>query len=454
MVPWGNPFQWEQITYEFKGIKLKSKSSLPLLIEVLKPEKIIIIALDTIANFRNRDGKPEIELKNFSKYLDVEKDVKDRIKWFLEKEILENILDPELKQKFSKFISEEKLKIIVAPGVGIFPNIAVEGEMLDFYHYILYKLAKELPVDDLEVYLDLTHGINFMPTLIYRALNNLLGLAAFVRNVHFVVLNSEPFPQGFIGEEKAKVLRETILHIRKVEDRYIHPKPIYSKVSNEKLVAFIASLANGFPLVFATFYPKINELESVLDEEFQEFLKNIEVKEKKIKRNKNLSDDFKTISKLFYLIKILNSTFDKSNINIPKEELSAKELESLVDIIFKKILKIKMFAKRDINIIKKFVKRAIKKEGEIKERLLHGERVRYLEVFNFIKKDTTDDAKERQDIDPRNFIAHSGLAMDLIYVKWNGNDVFLSYDEDRLKEVIEYSTESIRIEKVDHKNHQ
>ena len=442
IVPWGNPFQWEPITYEFEGIKLKNKSSLPLLIEALKPEKIIIIALDTLANFRNRDGKPEIELKNFSEYLDVKEDVKDRIKWFLKKEILENILDPELKQEFSRFINEE-LKIIVVPGVGIFPNIAVEGEMLDFYYYILYKLARELPVDDLEVYLDLTHGINFMPTLIYRALNNLLGLAAFVRNVRFVVLNSEPFPQGFIGEEKAKVLRETVLHIRKVEDRNIHPKPIYSKVNNEKLTAFIASLANGFPLVFAKFYPKINELESVLDDEFQEFLKNIEVKEKKIKRNKNLSDDFKTISKLFYLIRILNSIFDEFSINIPKDELSARELKSLVGIIFKKIRRLEMFTKRDIDIIKKFVKRATKKEGEIRESLLRGERVKYLEVFNFIK-DTTDDVKES--VDPRNFIAHSGLAMTLIYVKWSGNDVFLSYDENRLQEIIKYSIESIKIE--------
>ncbi len=396
---------------------------------------MIIFTLDTLANIKIK-GKPDINQKTFSNYSDVKEDVENRVKWFLEKETIANLSDSSLKEKMTKLLNSRRIKIVVAPGVGSFKNIKVEGEMLDFYHYALYKLSKELPTGSMKVYLDLTHGINFMPTLLYRALNNLLGLAAFVNNCRFVVLNSEPYPQGFSKEEKDAVVSETVLRIRVVEDRFVQPKPIYSKVKDRSLATFISSLTNGFPLVFTTFYPEIDKLKkSFINEELENFLRNIEIKSGNVKRKKCLSEDFKTSSKIYYLIRVLNAS---NKHELPKTEVSIDDLECLIELIFKKITRLEVITKRDVRQIRDVVKKASKKDGEVGDRLRSGEKLLYLDVYNFAK-DKNFDRKDK--IDPRDFIAHSGLISDRIYVRLDNGKMTLSYGD--LEEIMNLSIKSM-----------
>jgi len=49
------------------------------------------------------------------------------------------------------------------------------------------------------VYLDISHGINFMPTLTYRALNEILGVLAHTRRISLEIYNSEPVNKGIDG---------------------------------------------------------------------------------------------------------------------------------------------------------------------------------------------------------------------------------------------------------------
>ncbi len=430
IVPWGNPFQWEPITYEYDGCKMKSSSTLPVLVNALKPEKILIFTLDTLANIQVR-GKPEIEPKDFKRYSEVVEDVQSRIKWFIGNELSSDFLD------LIKMLKDGRVEIVVAPGVGLFKNINVEGDILDFYNYVLHVLSTKLPSNNLEIYLDLTHGINFMPTLLYRALNNLLGLSAFVNECRLVVLNSEPYPQGFQRDEKESIVSTTTLRIRTVENRVLRPKPIYSRVSDDKLSAFISSLANGLPLVFTTFYPEIDKLKTLMDEELSEFLKNIDVGGRHIRRLRGFSNDFKTLTKIYYLIRCLNSSHEMFG-ELPKEEVSIDTLEGLTELVFKKIRRLEIITKRDVRQIRDIIKKAIKKEGKMSEKLRIGEKLLYLNVYNFTKDKNI---LKKDKIDPRDFVAHSGLISDLIYVRLCGEDKLLSY-EDREK-VIELSIESM-----------
>jgi|Deesub1362A_J573_1020465.scaffolds.fasta_scaffold05641_2 CRISPR-associated protein Csx1 len=417
IAPWGNPIQWEPITYEFGNYRMKSSSTLPILIESLRPERVIIFVLDTLANIKIK-GKSNMEAKKFSSYSDVVKDVESRVRWFLENELAADC--PNL----MGMINSGKLKIVVVPGVGLFKNIKIEGDILDFYNYSLYELSRELPTSNMEIYLDLTHGINFMPTLLYRALNNLLGLAAFVNDCKFIVLNSEPYPQGFSKEEKETVVSETILRIRVVEDRLVRPKPIYSEVEDAKLSAFISSLINGFPLVFTTFYPRLNDLKASIDNELKRFFENIEVKNGSVKRNESFSKDFKTLSKLCYLVRCFDSSHELFR-DLPRNEVSMDVLEDLIERVFKKIARLEIITKRDVRLISGVVRRANKKEGEIKERLRNGERLLYLDIYNFAEDKNF---VRNEKIDPRNFIAHSGLISDRIHVRIDGEKVLLSYE--------------------------
>ena len=430
IAPWGNPFQWESVNYRFNDTTIKKESTLPVLVDVLKPDKVLIIVLDTLANIQIR-GEPDIRPKKFSNYDDVVQDVEERVKWFLINKIAEeNIL---------KMLKNGSLKVIVSPGVGTFKNIVVDGDISDFYSYAVYSLSKELPDCSMEVYLDLTHGINFMPTLIYRTLNELLSLASFINNYKFVVLNSEPLPQGFSNEERKLVISKTTLYIRTIEEKELNPIPIYSKVENKRISAFIASLVNGFPLSFATFYPDINDLELKLSREIIEFIKNIEVQDEKIKRRKRLSDDFKTLSKLYYLLRCLKSSNELFE-SLPRGEVEIDNLECFIELIFRKIPRLEVTTKRDVRQIFDIIKKAIKMDGSIGDKLRTGSKVLYLDIYNFVKGRNF---QKRPNIDPRDFIAHSGLISDTIYVRHENGKILISYDETRVEEILNLIVKSI-----------
>ncbi len=54
---------------------------------------------------------------------------------------------------------------------------------------ILHSLSDE----HVEVHVDLTHDVNYMPTLLYKTVRELLQLLAYTRTVVLHVYNSEPF---------------------------------------------------------------------------------------------------------------------------------------------------------------------------------------------------------------------------------------------------------------------
>jgi CRISPR-associated protein Csx1 len=81
--------------------------------------------------------------------------------------------------------------------VGVFENWNFIGNMEDFYGYVLYKFVDILSaefdkdLEDLELYLDLTHGINFMPVLTYRAIREISEIITANATLH--VYNSDPY---------------------------------------------------------------------------------------------------------------------------------------------------------------------------------------------------------------------------------------------------------------------
>ncbi|WP_099211681.1 CRISPR-associated CARF protein Csx1 [Thermococcus henrietii] len=431
---WGNPFQWEEVRYSVDCSQLGAKdcenvdgergnvSTLPVLLKALKPRKTIILVLDTLVNLTLKNDVKPNELNS---YEDVVGDIEERVRWFIE-----NRVKPLMEEKDRGLL--DSVKIVVLPGVGEFNNVSVEGDVLDFYSSVLRVLAEELPTGDTEVFLDLTHGINFMPVLTYRALKNLLGLLAYVRKTKLYVVNSEPFPQGD-REWKEKILKNLVLHIRPVETVEIMPKPLYSTVSDKpEWSAFISSVTNGFPLAFATFYPDVNKVKKYVDNAFSKFLEEIDievkndkakVKKAHIKRKTALSEDFRTAVKLYYMLRVFKGVLDGE---YPKKSVTLDDLFRITRTLFVNMPRIGIVVEDQLCNLKRLQEKVnfeLKKRGrsmirkEVRRKLENGG-ISLAELYDGVKfRYSSGGRSHNPKLKVRNFIAHSGFEFNLTRVK-------------------------------------
>jgi len=155
---------------------MQTKSSLPAILNYAnpKPEKVFFIVLDTVIKHP------------VSSY----KELKDSVVTYYQ-EFLRSL----------NLGSEIPVEVIVAPGVGRF---RLDGEscaeflglLTDYSAYVAYEISRSLlqiSGDELTVHLDLTHGINFMPSLTYAVICEVLGAIAITKKVRLKVYNSEPY---------------------------------------------------------------------------------------------------------------------------------------------------------------------------------------------------------------------------------------------------------------------
>lgn len=435
---WGNPWApgWREVEYSLDDCTMRSKSSLPLLLHKIEkvehsPPKVLIIVLDTVASYPT----PTYE------------------------GLLENV-----KSKFSRFIEEDlhlnakDIKIIVAPGVGRFRiSNSTEykvseflGELLDFYTYVLMKISNEISPDELRLHLDLSHGINYMPVLVYRAIKEILGILAISNNVNLKVYNAEPF----IGDVSSS------LRIHIVEDTTIAPAPCNETINSDmnflksskipcnleltpserrnidgeikkylgkpevrKLNAFLGGVYNGLPLTLYTFYPECQKLEKCLS--------LIESIYKKYVNISSIEIGFRVVRKLKFgrdLIALIKCYFTAKVVGLEsKSEVSLKELHDIREKFFSRNKRINATISYDL--------------VDIEERINQMDKSRKGELASWISLSKVYDEGE-PDINrfnDRNFLAHSGLERNVTYIKLR-NDL---RDEHELEEsiMLKYSDE-------------
>jgi len=271
---WGNPwrigpqdgpcreYSWERVEYVIEEGRGRYLAPLPLLHSQFGFDRIILIVQDTVIYREARD------------YGSLRKAVEADYRKFAEAEC-PGVVDA--------------LDIVVAPGVGTFRNslggdrairARFGGSIEDFHSYVAMELAARISgqIDGpgIEVHLDLSHGINYMPAITYRAVRELLSIAAMFEPATLVLWNSEPV-MGKAGDAPVK------LHRVEEEVRPQPPSPPETpdgqdcrvltaargapeergRAINEdvkgllgslgldmrKLKAFASSLANGLPLL-------------------------------------------------------------------------------------------------------------------------------------------------------------------------------------------------------------
>ncbi len=410
---WGNPAAWRDAKYLFDGDSDTSRTSLRIIKEKIEPDVTVLIGLDTLT----RGG---------SSYEEVRESAEGVYREYL--------------GKFDLAVD----KIIVAPGIGRFKEKVDKidkifiGEMSDFYAYILCKLEDILPMgEDLEIHLDLTHGINFMPALTYRAVRELVEMIP--NKVKLLVYNSDPFSEeadylrinqvesseipwrpSFIKlSNSMELLRPIDLEEREREKLFKYELKEYKEVKRivRELNAFIGSIANGLPLALFTFYPK-NLLDSCIKEVMTLYDNYVRVTEEsgriKVERRLSFGRDFPSLVKVRLAARALKELGVSR-----KSEVELDELDKLREKLFRRNEKINAMISYDLHQIRERVKQATDWR-ELKEFLYYC-----------------------GSYDHRNFLAHSGLEGNAVEVRKEDDKVLLRYREDLIGRVKEDSARGL-----------
>ncbi|MFN3599687.1 MAG: CRISPR-associated CARF protein Csx1, partial [Aquificaceae bacterium] len=190
---WGNYKNWRTATYKYRGEEFTSSTTLPLLFKAIEPDYTYVIVADTLMD----EYMDEVN----SNYQQGIEKVREKTKIYIEEKMGE----------YTNDLEEKNLDILVLPGVGTFSKLKFIGDPNNFYALVYYKLGKSILkiMNDhklifgnskeenkpcIEFYLDITHGLNYMTMMTYRAVKDILQIVAYFCKVQLVVLNSDPYP--------------------------------------------------------------------------------------------------------------------------------------------------------------------------------------------------------------------------------------------------------------------
>jgi CRISPR-associated protein Csx1 len=428
---WGNPWKpgWDSVKYIHENKTLESRSSLPILLDCVepKPNRVLIIVLDTVVN-RFTSSYDELLSQVHSMY----------------SEFIGKDLGIDLKNN--------NVKILIAPGVGRFNVdggfIKFDGSLSDFYAYVLFELSKVFleSGDEITVHLDLSHGINFMPSLTLTALRELLSALSLISNVRLKIYNSEPYvknvtktltihlvedrevtpildikPLGMKGE--CKFLKVKVVAMSP-EERSILKNMRLNRGEVSELNAFLSSVFNGLPLALYTFYPDTEDLREKLERAVEFWRSRMSVArdadEINIVRKVSFAEDFARCIMINFIATMLKLS--------RKKEVALGDLESVRKNFFSKwSAKFNAMISSDLGKIREDVDKYTVKYTAIKSW------TKLYEVFD----------EKPGGFDPRNFLAHSGLERNIVELKIEGSSIKIRYADNCLEEVVKGCLEGL-----------
>ncbi|RLG74363.1 MAG: TIGR01897 family CRISPR-associated protein [Thermoprotei archaeon] len=448
---WGNPWsnfsksrlkyeslRWDEVKYVINDKELMSRSSLPLLYDYIEPSKVIILVPDSVA------------YGHLSNYYELINKVRS---------MYEEFLDSTLKFNPGK----HKVDIAVTPSVGNYDNCLFDCDIPDFKVYVLYYIAEvlnelisevsnDIHETNLEIHLDLTHGVNYMPTLTYSVVNDIATILSVFSNVRLMVYNSEPYSKGV-----------DVLRIHVVEDRSTFNWPIYMAVNHKSLFrkrvklkvnesrflderircmlgsklenlkslhCIAASIQYGLPLIIYEFFIEdILKIGSSLINIYRDYIAvNYDSGSNKLRvfRRLGLTNDAYNLLKMWFTALMLNHLSPYIKIKVIKD----------VDIELLKLTTKGIFRKNTL-LVSKISRDLHEIESNVKKLGRH--------VHSWIPYETLVERPGK--VDRRNFVAHSGLLSRHIEVKPNEtcNNIYIRHVDSAKNELIKLCEDSLKM---------
>ncbi|MEM2175629.1 MAG: CRISPR-associated CARF protein Csx1 [Candidatus Micrarchaeia archaeon] len=416
---WGNPRGWGEVEYLYKDKCEKAKDPSRLIKNKENIDKTIIISVDTLAD-------ESIPSSDDRKYEKIKKSAEEIIRDFYWHEF-----------------KEEPNKIIISYGVGEFNKSKFIGNAMDFYFSILkelsFTLLEWLEEDKsnrrLEIYLDISHGMNFVPVLTYRALKEILQIFAYIFETKFVVLNSDTFirsekplflnineiengkiiPKITIYQSDKKMI-EPYTNLKNEEKKEMAKKLLEDFSIDDKILCFLSSFMYGMPVLVINYIPNIENLKTKIEKTIKKFEEEIKIEinfpsKWVIKRNLEFRINFENLVKA-YLVSWLLRRCDISQ----KTEVEIEEIQE----IKKKIWKSNFPAESNrIDVEIKDIKKIKSISSNWKP---------YYEILG----------NQGSNINERNFFAHAGFEHNTIEIKKDDDKIKIRIYKDNEEEIKNY----------------
>lgn len=428
---WGNYQNWKEVIYSYKEEKLTSKTTLPLLLKKENIDKYFIIVSDTLIENLSDNSVNELTYKNMIK---------------------------EMVKSLNNFIKESKVDsqadIIVSPGIGTFEKTQFIGSPQNFYanlyHILVRKVLQILNSvnkdGEIEIILDITHGINYMTLMAYRAIKDICEILAYFYSVKLRVLNSDPK----IGSENVELFINEIEKINVCprfnfyfynKSRLIKPSPIKSisdeekREINEKLNRnewqkrdeiflkasnFAGSFLNGLIIFLIRYFQDPDEINKLLERAYELNIENIcltkSYSKLVITQKTELLNTFISLNQIFFL-----STLIVKNYNFYNQE----------EITFSTLKKLKGLFKTNRTIFQRVEKELGKIENNI-DKISNT----FIDYGSFASDDY--DPNIKSGFDERNFFAHCGFGYNIIQLKKEGDEILIKVKEDFINHIEKY----------------
>ncbi|NPB08513.1 MAG: TIGR01897 family CRISPR-associated protein [Aquificae bacterium] len=266
---WGEPWNWNEVSYLINSKEVKSKSSVKAIAEAEKVDRTLVFIQESLLAVNRTDKITYPDPMDTIMRLGFSTNV-----YF-------NLLDM-LKKAIVEFVKEEiklptDFEIIVAPSIGQFPYKDEKGiyktgiwelaetlrntaNIVTFYQsFVLINILKHLiSLSPDTIYIDITHGLNYAPLALYKGTIDAARIWSILTNKELIikVFNSTPYKNG-VSNLSIYLVEKIIISPKKaIADLYYE----YSKIENKKEINPIVTTEERIEEVIKEFLSQLKEL--------------------------------------------------------------------------------------------------------------------------------------------------------------------------------------------------
>ncbi|MCX7679440.1 MAG: CRISPR-associated CARF protein Csx1 [Spirochaetes bacterium] len=437
---WGNYKFWGEVSYRYDDETERSNTTLPLLYKKIKPDRCFVIVGDTLVDNLVAGGwKPNSKIPEWHYELCTK--IREDVNAFIN-------------EKLANINQKCPYEVMVIPAVGRFANAACEGHPRNFYMVLYYEIFRKLRNlieneklldNNVEIYLDITHGINYMTTSTYSIIRELCGLLSYFCDVMFTVLNSDPVVPGKVAaegievniNETEKVICSPEFNVVKYPDsKYLVPMSSLlneekKEIGNqlriesfshevEQCYAFFSAARNGTLLFMYYFFPDVEKVVNKIKDIIEKFISLICLKNENkliVCQKVLIAPLIKELAKILLFAILLKTKYNVE----AKKEITLDEFKLLKEL-YESEYAIKSLIENELSKIELAVKN--QSAGSLQNYS------RYAILKGYEKSE-----KAKKDIKKRDFFAHSGFLDYRTLIKKEGDNIFIRAEEEFLNKI-------------------
>jgi len=428
----GDPTNWFASDYIIKkenGEEKKIEEAYTKIFTYENPSKIILVVNDSVIYARGTRQNPALDCYNsivssrhYTRYSEILSTLEGYIKCVIEK----FKTNAEKRNKIIEDISQ-KLKIIVIPAMGTFRNksgmatrfgkiVTSKGDEVPSARYypnlvetlLAYSLYEELKGTKEEVVLDITHGINYLPTLAFNTIYRLISLLG----LRLTVINFVPIDSRFKDNDEIRIYsRVDVVSTVNKGFKFDIDQIDEDKIADKLDKSIIKALKYNAPLALV-YLCRLRK--QGINDYYSQFVKAVSItsiseKESEVKIDKEKIKWIEKVDDIWAEI-VADFVCEKVN-NIARKHscdegyYDSKILDELAKEVFSRFSSIsENIIQNEFNNIYTITSEGMKEVGEKM-------------YYELLKSEAITGAQSSLDKIIRNYIAHAGLLKEIVKIK-------------------------------------